>query len=165
MIVSVNMYFLLGVGLLYKSIELDKFNDVVIFDMEGYGIYLMNKRELGKFTTTDSFKAFIHCREFIVRKHEINKFILKLPVSNRAVNNELNNKLTSCEIYILENFCKGVSVKHLSALLGMSEKVISAHKINGLRKLDLANVNLLFLEYNLWEVLWGAYNNLFCCRR
>ncbi|SCC69166.1 helix-turn-helix domain-containing protein [Kosakonia oryziphila] len=156
---SEDAFFILGFKSLLVKINISEPESLILFDTGQDYIYVLDNNEIKHFIYSDPISAFILCRRTLMHRATELSIFSRLLCGWRfgRSRRRIPTTLTTSEALIIRMICLGISQKHIATQLHISEKTVSAHKLNALRKLRIKNVATFFTEYVAWYGLWKQY--------
>jgi len=160
-IISCDQYFILGVQSLIKELNFSETSRKVIFDAGCHCVYILNHDKLRR-EVKDSFSALVHFSRFILpRNSTLEAYSEHL---NENCKKDLLNvnviPITIREIMVIKGLCRVPNPRDIARELNISEKTVSGHKINGLRKLGVKNTITLHFVLQSWQEILPVISSL-----
>jgi len=158
-IYSEDAFFILGLKSLLEELDIPEPKKLIFFDTGETYIYVLDDNDLQKLIYSDPISAFIICRHAIMHRAVGLNICSRLFSGWRfgRTKRRIPGALSTREALIIRKICIGISQKRIATQLHISEKTVSIHKINALRKLRIKNVAIFFNEYVAWYGLWMQY--------
>ncbi|PNC11160.1 helix-turn-helix transcriptional regulator [Enterobacter cloacae] len=155
-IFSEDKYFILGINALLINLNISEPEGLILFDTGHEYIYVLNEDEIDHLICCDPISAFILCRRSLVDRAAERDIFSRLLSGWRfgCVRRRNSTELSIREALIIRMICLGIDQKHIATQLRISEKTVSAHKLNALHKLKIKNIAMFFAEYASWYPLW-----------
>jgi hypothetical protein len=155
-IISCDNYFILGVKLLNKEMNICPRQGTIIFDSGSQCVYLLYEDGAAVKKLNDPFSALVHCRHsYLYRNSSLAEFRAWLKDSSQNDSQKAcQERLTFNEERVVKAVCHVSSQKTMARMLNVSDKTISAHKKSGLRKLGIKNAITLHSIWLAWDAAW-----------
>ncbi|CBG90831.1 helix-turn-helix transcriptional regulator [Citrobacter rodentium] len=162
-IFSGDTFFVLGIKKLLIILDIPEPEGLIFLDTGQDYIYVLDRDEIRHLVYSDPVSAFILCRRSLMHRAAGTNIFSKLLSGWRFGCSKRRHPtiLTTSEALIIRMICLGISQKHIATKLHISEKTVSTHKLNALRKLRIKNVAIFFTEYAAWYRLWDQYMNTY----
>ncbi|KLG05277.1 LuxR family transcriptional regulator [Enterobacter cloacae subsp. cloacae] len=158
-IFSEDSFFILGLNSLLIKLNISAPENLIFFDTGQDYIYVFDDDEAKQFLYFDPISMFIFCRRTLMdRSAGLNIFSRQFSGWRfKRKKRRTPTSLTASELLIIKKIFLGMSHKYIATQLHISEKTVSAHKLNALRKLRIKNIAIFLTEYFAWYDLWTQY--------
>ncbi len=156
-IISCDNYFILGIQSLIVKLNIGDTSGRVIFDSGNGGVYILNLEKLRRLKISDPLSALVLCgHSLLSRNATLDMFDKKLRSKNFKDITVI--PLTRRERLVIKDLCNVSNQKNLARRLDISDKTVSAHKKNGLRKLGVKNTMMLHSTLKAWREILQTIN-------
>ena len=162
-ILSDNSYLKVGLETIYNSKKNKLPFDLLILDAGNGDLYVMDFRFVNDSIGFEPISVFAQCRNSLYfRKSDIDRWHQEI-LTNRNIKKSMPVQvvLTSREVMVMQETLQGKHRKDIAAEAGISDKTVSLHKMNALRKLNMGSIAEFYSEYKRWEALWVRLSEVY----
>ncbi|ENA0609698.1 hypothetical protein ABFP30_001390 [Enterobacter bugandensis] len=156
LIYSNDCYFISGLECLIKNLSVSVMKENICFDIGRDSFTIISKTVVRQLLVFDSLVAFSFCRQLAISKNSQLDTLGKTLIKHTTATIHFNKlqALTPAEFKVMKSLSATISPKLLSDILGLSEKTISNHKINAIKKMGIKRASSFHTEYSNWLALW-----------